>query len=228
LATTNQNIFITKKEKTTCQKCKKNISKGDYFVSESEKTKGTCFSCSPFGTYFFLPPGDAAMTRRSKKHSEQCAVLQEWNQRRRRYERKGQYIEALAFEKARLECDEDKGIRAIQNQKAAITREKQDKIYIEEFATVIRSFYPNCPKGRETNIAQHACEKYSGRVGRSASAKEFDEKMVDLAVEAHIRHSETNYDLQFGKGKAKREIRADVKFDIIKIMQSWKKTSINH
>lgn len=222
MATTNQNIFVTKREKLTCQKCNKKIEKGDFFVSESEKTKGICFSCSPFGNYYLLPPGDVAMTRRSKKHSKLCGVLQEWNQRRRRYERKGQYVEAIAVEKAHLECESDKEKRAINNEKAAVIRTVKDKIYIVQFAKIIRSYYPNCPKNREQEIAQHACEKYSGRVGRSASAKEFDEKMVDLAVEAHIRHSETNYDAQFGKGKGKKEIRADVKSDIKKTMHKWK------
>lgn len=222
MATTTQNIFITKREKLKCVKCNKAIAKSDLFISESEKTKGCCFDCSSFRTYAFLPSGDAAMTRRSKKHSPLCGVVQEWNQRRRRYERKGQYIEALAIAKARQECEEDKEKRLIQNKKAAIKRTKEDKIYIEEFAKAIRFRYPKCPPGREVLIAVHACEKYSGRVGRTASAKEFDEKMVDLAVEAHIRHTETNYDSQFGKGKSKKEIRTDVKFDIVKIMQSWK------
>jgi hypothetical protein len=226
LAITNTNIFVTKKERTFCQKCNTNIPKGDFFVSETEKGKGICFSCSPFVNYYFLPPGNVAMTRRSKKHSNICGVVQEWNQRRRRHERKGQYIEAIAVEKAHQECEADKEKRTIKNTKAAAVREKQDKIYIAEFAKVIRSFYPNCPIERETLIAQHACEKYSGRVGRSADAKVFDKKMVDLAVEAHIRHSETNYDLQFGKGKEKKEIRADVKFDIQKIMLKWKKNNL--
>jgi hypothetical protein len=46
--------------------------------------------------------------------------------------------------------------------------------------------------------------------------------MIDLAVEAHIRHAETNYDNQFGKGIGKREIRSNLKYDILKIMGSWK------
>jgi hypothetical protein len=48
-------------------------------------------------------------------------------------------------------------------------------------------------------IAQHACEKYSGRVGRSAAAREFDPQAVTFAVRAHVRHQHTNYDeLLFG------------------------------
>ena len=222
MATSNHTIYTNKKEKLTCPKCKKHIEKESFVVFENENSKGICFKCSPFATYLFLPPGDAAMTRRSKKHSEYCGVVFERNQRRRRLERRGQYIEAFALSKARSECDLDKNKRALTNQKASVVREKQDKIYIEEFAKVIRVHYPNCPPNREVEIASHACEKYSGRVGRSASAKEFDKQKVDLAVEAHIRHKETNYDTQFNKGKKKREIRSGVKFDIVRVMNSWR------
>ena len=43
-------------------------------------------------------------------------------------------------------------------------------------------------------IAEHACRKYSGRVGRSSAAKALDEEAVRLAVTAHVRHAETPYD----------------------------------
>ena len=201
LATASQNIYLTKREKLKCAKCHASIAKGKEFVGETEKSEGTCFACSDFVGYTLLPPGNAALTRRSKKHSDKCGVLLTWNQRRKRYERKGQYIEASAIEKAKIECASDQKVRDQKNEKAAIIREKQDKIYIKDFAVAIRAVYPSCPIGREFKIAQHACEKHSGRVGRTANAKKFDKQMIDLAVEAHIRHIETNYDAQFGKGK---------------------------
>ena len=87
MATESQNIFLTKKEKLSCKLCKKAIALGQKFVAESETSKGTCFKCSPFVNYTLLPPGDAALTRRSKKYSELCGVLLSWNQKRRRFER---------------------------------------------------------------------------------------------------------------------------------------------
>jgi hypothetical protein len=51
-----------------------------------------------------------------------------------------------------------------------------------------------CPPGQEIAIAEHACLKYSDRVGRSASAKNLEESAIRLAVIAHIRHAETHYD----------------------------------
>ena len=222
MATIAQNIYLTKKEKLKCSTCGAQVPKGKAFVAESENHKGTCFGCSPFVGYIMLPPGDAAMTRRSKKHSTLCGVVLFWNQRRKRYERKGQLVEKCAIEKARLECESDKESRASKNKKAAAIREIQDKAYIIIFAEAIRNRYPNCPKNREHEIAAHACEKYSGRVGRTANAKQFDGKMIDLAVEAHIRHVETNYDNEFGKGKGKKEIRSNIKLDVNRVLRKWR------
>jgi len=214
-------IFLTKKETLKCSACNKRIGLGEAFVAESEKHRGTCFSCSPYVKATFLKPGNAALTRRSKKHSSYCGVVFAWNRRRKRFERRVQYVEAEAILKAQRECEADQAERAIKNEKAAVKRAEQDKIYIAEFSKAIRKFYPNCPKNREIAIAKHACEKHSGRVGRTAKAKEFDKKMIDLAVEAHIRHAETNYDNQFGTGRTKRAIRTDVKPHIISTMRKW-------
>ena len=222
MSSTAQNIFLSRKEKQTCQLCRATILKGQKFVAESEKSRGICFNCSQFKYYSFLPSGDAAMTRRSKKHSTHCGILQEWNQRRRRYERKGQYVEPNAISIARQSCEADQAERQAKNAKAAIVREKQDQAYIIAFSKAIKNRFPNCPPNRELDIAKHACLKHSGRVGRTANAKQFDPKMIDLAVEAHIRHTETNYDNQFGKGKRKKEIRSDLKFEIQAKMSSWK------
>lgn len=222
MATISQNIFLTKKEKLKCEFCKKSIPKGSRYVAETENHKGTCFKCSEFTSYTLLPPGNAALTRRSKKHSIKCAVLFEWNPKRKRFERKGQYVTAAAIEIAKKECADDAAIRAEKNKKAALKREQWDKEYIAAFSVEIRKHYPNCPKDREYEIAKHACEKYSGRVGRTADAKNFDKNMIDLAVEAHIRHKETNYDNEFGKGLKKKQIRTNLKFDIMQIMMKWR------
>jgi hypothetical protein len=222
METLTNNIFLTKKETLKCQLCLKSIPRGQAFVAESENHRGTCFACSPFAKLAFLKPGNAAMTRRSKKHSKLCGVVFAWNARRKRFERRGQYVEAAAIISAELECKADAADRLQKNQKAAIVRAEQDKVYIAEFSKAIRERYSNCPVNREVAIAKHACEKHSGRVGRTAKAKEFDEKMIDLAVEAHIRHAETNYDNQFGQGKVKKQIRSDVRMEVSTIMRKWR------
>lgn len=215
------NVFISRKERVLCSECGVVIPKGGRVVAEEEKGKGLCLGCAGVLSLSFLPSGDVAMTRRSKKHSRFCFVLQSWNQRRKRYERRGQYVESAAIEKARTECHADKAIREEKNRKAAERREVDELLYKQEFALEVRRLYPNMPKDREFAIVDHACEKHSGRVGRTAAAKEFSVEMIQRAVIAHIRHSETDYDNLFGKGKRKREIRDDIRPLIQKVLRNW-------
>jgi hypothetical protein len=225
MKTYTQNIFLTKKETLKCSVCKKSVELGQAYVAETENHKGTCFNCSQFVEAVFLASGDVALTRRSKKNSAYCGILFYWNKRRKRFDRKGQYVEFNAIELAKKECAEDANIRALKNKKVAIVRAKHDEIYIVEFSKAIKALYPNCPKNRENEIANHACEKYSGRVGRTANAKKFDKAMINLAVEAHIRHKETDYESQFTTGKTKGLIRSNVKQDITKVLQRWSKVN---
>jgi len=92
---------------------------------------------------------------------------------------------------------------------------------VQEFAERIRQLFPHCPGRREVEIAEHACRKYSGRVGRSASAKSFDERAILLAVAAHIRHRETNYDRLLAKETGRRDARAQVKDKVDEVMCRW-------
>ncbi len=62
------------------------------------------------------------------------------------------------------------------------------------------AIYPRCPKGTEIDIAEHASLKHSGRIGRSAAARQLDNEAVRLAVNAHIRHVETKYDELLARG----------------------------
>ena len=72
-------------------------------------------------------------------------------------------------------------VRERRNYRAAAVRDESDREYIEQFAARVRELFPRCPAGREIEIAEHACQKYSGRVGRSASAKAFDENAIGSA-----------------------------------------------
>ena len=47
--------------------------------------------------------------------------------------------------------------------------------------------FPGCPAEECRAIADHACQKYSGRVGRSAAASQFDPDCVDAFLEALAR-----------------------------------------
>ncbi len=63
--------------------------------------------------------------------------------------------------------------------------------------------------------------KYSGRVGRSAAAKDLGREAVQSAVLAHIRHTETDYDGFLSAGFYRAEARARVRSDVFRIARKW-------
>ncbi|CAN5649132.1 hypothetical protein BH23GEM9_BH23GEM9_32990 [soil metagenome] len=71
-------------------------------------------------------------------------------------------------------------------------------------------------------IAEHACLKYSGRVGRSADAKEFAPQAIDLAVRAHVRHRHTPYDSLLGGGLDRHEARFAVAEETDIVIERWR------
>jgi len=75
--------------------------------------------------------------------------------------------------------------------------------------------------GREKVIAEHACRKYSGRVARSAAAKELDKEAVRFAVAAHVRHQETNYDELLLTGFERGQARAQVHAQVSHVLDEW-------
>ena len=163
------------------------------------------------------------MTRRSRKYSTLSAVVLEWSRTRKRYERQGLLVEEEALARAEAECLADADVRERQRERAAVRRERLDAEYGAQFAERVRHLFPGCPAGREHPIAEHACLKYSGRVGRSAAAKELDENTVRLAVITHIRHVETPYDLHLAQGYDRREARAMVEREVERVLDRWER-----
>ena len=123
-------------------------------------------------------PGDAALTRRARKHSTLCAIVLKWSSARKRYERQGILVKAEALERAEKECLDDAEIRKRRALREAERRAEQDEAFVLRFAKRIRQIFPSCPAHRAHAIAEHACRKYSDRVGRSAAAKRLDEEAV--------------------------------------------------
>ena len=103
-------------------------------------------------------------------------------------------------------------------------RAELDEQYVVRLAERVRELYPGCPQGRETQIAEHACRKYSGRVGRSAAAKDLDEQAVRLAVVAHVRHAETEYDALLVGGWDRQEARAHVNEAVSTVVGAWRRS----
>jgi len=62
--------------------------------------KAICLECADLNHLEYLPSGDAALTRRSKKYSKLTAVVLKWSKARKHYERQGLLVEVEALEKA--------------------------------------------------------------------------------------------------------------------------------
>lgn len=213
-------VFITTRKNSKCGECGEELSRGDWITLEEEKG-ALCLTCADLDHLIFLSSGDAALTRRARKHSALSAVVLKFSRARKRYERQGLLVEENALQQAEAECLADSEVRARRSEREQIRRNELDHQYIQEFANRVRELFPHCPGGREQEIAEHACRKYSGRVGRSAAAKTFDEQAVRLAVIAHIRHRETDYDQLLGKGWFRGEARAHVRDRVDQISESW-------
>jgi len=212
-------VFITNQD-STCDECGEKL--GHHAWITLADNKAFCLACADLDHLIFLPAGDAALTRRSAKYSTLSTVVLKWSRARKRYERQGILVEESALQRAEQECLEDADVRARRNERQAERRDELDQEYVSSFAKQVRELFPNCPTGREQVIAEHACQKYSGRVGRSAQAKNLDEKSILLAVIAHIRHVETNYDELLMQGMDRSSARYEVKDVIDKTVESWK------
>lgn len=73
-------------------------------------------------------------------------------------------------------------VRSDDEVRETIRRAEIDQEYVSSFVIRVRELFPRCPAEREQGIAEHACQKYSGHVGRSVPAKSLDENAVRLAV----------------------------------------------
>lgn len=211
-------VFSTLRD-AACAECGAELLSGSFLVVEKDQPR--CLACAELDHLVYLPRGDTALTRRSRKYSTQSAVVVRFSRARGRYERQGVLVEAAALERAEIECHADGPAREQARRRAAVAREVAEKNFQAEFAARIAAQYPECPRETALLITRHACEKYSGRVGRSAAAKEFDAQAVELAVRAHIRHALTDYDRLLGGGMERSDARARVAGRVDAVAVQW-------
>ena len=212
-------VFITARE-SVCDECGEELGHKAWIMLAGDRG-ALCLACADLDHLVFLPAGDTAVTRRARKHSTLTAVVLNWSQARKRYERQGLLVEAQALEQAEKECLADAQVRTRRRQREAERRADLDQQYVARFAARVRELYPHCPAGREMVIAEHACLKYSGRVGRTASAKSLADDAVDLAVIAHIRHAETQYDQLLRQYWDLCDARASITDEVRSVRAKW-------
>jgi hypothetical protein len=170
----------------------------------------------------FLASGDAALTRRAKRASRLSAVVVRFSRARGRYERQGILVEESAIERAEAEWLADEEARARRREREAARRAEEDVELQARMAAEIAALFPGCPAERREGIARHAAARGTGRVGRSAAGRALEERALELAVAASVRHRDTPYDDLLMSGMNRSEAREQVRSDVARTMDSWR------
>ncbi|MGI5163307.1 DUF2293 domain-containing protein [Spirillospora sp. CA-253888] len=181
-----------------------------------------CLSCADLDHLVFLPSGDAALTRRAKKESRLSVAVVEHNRRRKRYERRGLLVEEAALERAEEQCLADGELRARRRDRDRERRATQDVEFQEAMAAQVRRLFPGCPADRAEEIARHAGQRGSGRVGRTAAGRDLEPEAVTLAVIASVRHRDTAYDDLLMAGVPRTEARARIRGTVDAVLARWR------
>ncbi|MDP9864448.1 MULTISPECIES: DUF2293 domain-containing protein [Streptosporangium] len=195
---------------------------GPYMITENAGPH--CLTCADMDHLVFLPAGDAALSRRAKKESGLAAVVVRFNPRRRRYERRGILVEEAARERAEEQCLADEELRLRRRERDRERRAGEDVEFQAGMAREITRLFPGCPPERAEEIARHAGQRGSGRVGRTAAAKMFDENAITLAVVASVRHLDTDYDRLLMSGVPRAEARERIRTAIDRVLGHWRAT----
>jgi len=203
-----------------CDECGRELFKGN--LLRKEGSKGLCIDCADLGHLVLVPAGDACITRRASKYSPLRAIVLRFSRSRKRYERQGILVQEEALARAEEECLDDAELRERRRVSDGARRAERDAEYVRAFADEIRRRYPNAPPDTADGIAAHACQVHSKRIGRTARAKDFDPKAIDLAVQAHLRHRSTEYDALMATGMDRAEARAEVRPAIDRALAAWR------
>jgi hypothetical protein len=218
-------VFISNRDQP-CAVCGQRLVRGAQ-IALRDNASAECLACAGLAHLVFLPAGDQALTLRARRHSSLVAVVLKFSTARKRSERQGLLLEPEALASAEKECLSDSHKRARQRERQAQKRAEVDQVYVKQFADAIRAAYPSCPSGREFKIAEHACLKHSGRVGRSAAAKGLNPETVNLAVIAHIRHVETDYDEILAYRHDQQKARQQVRETVDVVQNRWREKAVN-
>jgi hypothetical protein len=187
-----------------------------------EDAEPHCLTCADLDHLVFLPSGNATLSRRAKKESGLSALVVEFNRRRKVYQRVGVLVEAAALALAEESCLADEELRLRRRDRDRVRRAGQDVEFQARMAAEIARLFPGCPAERAREIAEHAGQRGSGRVGRTAAAKALDENAITLAVVASVRHGDTDYDALLMSGVPRREARERIKERIEARLAEWR------
>jgi hypothetical protein len=206
---------------STCAECGEALGKGRFLRLEAGRP--LCLGCADLDHLVFLARGEPALTRRASRYSKLRVIVVRFSRSRNRYERQGVLVEPAALARAEEECLSDADARARARERAAEHRAELDADYVAAFAARVRELFPRSPAGEEHRIAEHACRKHSGRIGRSVAAKQLDAEAIELAVRAHVRHVHTDYDALLMNGVPRDDARDGVAAVTARTLDDWRR-----
>jgi hypothetical protein len=213
------NVVFQPIRDSQCSECGAGIEQGSFLLMEAGEP--LCLSCARLDDLEFLPAGDTALTRRAGKYSGRSAVVVRFSRSRKRYERQGMLVERFALEKAEQECTEDADERAATRERDAERRRREDKMLVARMAQQIAELFPGCPPPEAEAIARHTAQRGSGRIGRTEAGRKLDEKALNLAVAAAVRHKHTDYDEMLADGADRVTARQRVAARVEEILAAW-------
>jgi len=162
--------------------------------------------------WVLLPPGDAALTRRTKAAGDHWIVQEK---KGRRTFSKGVWAPASTIDRIRFELEAERSTESYAKRKeaGARRREKAQAEYVEDFLGAVMTFldfhsdHANLAQQMAQAITEHATPVGSGTVARTKRIPV--EQRAEAAVIAWMRHQTTAYEsmaVPRVKGK-RREVR---------------------
>ncbi|OJI97196.1 hypothetical protein ASPVEDRAFT_119655 [Aspergillus versicolor CBS 583.65] len=179
----------------------------------SEPFEKNCLQRDPLpADYVFVPRGDVYVTRncRSKTKESQRLVYKVYDNTGKRSQ--GIRVPADVYTTVLQSAQETAESRA----GAVKLRDQKDLAQSRE---LLCKQFPLMPVGSLDVILHHAFLKGSGRVGRTTTTS--DERKAILAVEAHIRHMHTPYEILLRQGKSRDDARKEVWEMVQAIRMAW-------
>ena len=139
-------VFEKVSEAGKCSECGEALERGDFVLME--KGQPLCLGCGDLDHLVYLPAGDAAMSRRARKHSSLAAVVVRYSRARKRYERQGLLVTEEGLARAEQECAADAPARAAARATTAAARQDEDREFVAALTGAILKRYPGCPRMR--------------------------------------------------------------------------------
>jgi hypothetical protein len=203
-----------------CAECGRDLPRGS--LLKMEESRPLCLRCADLDYLVYLPRGDAAVTRRAKKHSGLSAVVVQFSRTRGRYERQGILVEEAALQRAEEESLNDADQRAARRERDEIRSAGQDRDLAERMTGAIRELFPGIPPKEAHAIAEHTAVRSSGRVGRTAAGQALDPDALTAAVVAAARHRHTRYDELLMNGYDRQHARRAIRDDLDLVLERWR------